>query len=72
MRLTKTDVMGSITLKKYPCEVCGTRTTLMAPNSTSWLTCNECFEKVDAMAAKEDRWPAIKDYVRLKSTLIDN
>ena len=27
-----------------------------------WWVCLECFEKADALAAKEDRWPANRDF----------
>ena len=53
--------------KRLVCDVCGKpQSFLMGNEDSQWKTCNNCFEKADALAALQDRWPEDADYQYLK------
>jgi hypothetical protein len=57
-------------MKKLACDACGRLyETLGSYGDDRWFVCLRCFEKADAMAAKEDRWPSGRDFARLKHDL---
>ena len=59
-------------MKKLACDACGKpQKTLCTYDDFRWFVCMRCFEKADAMAAKEDRWPNHQDIVRLKTTRLE-
>jgi hypothetical protein len=64
--------MGTILMarngKKLLCDICKTPHEILVSNTLrypTWHVCGWCFEKVDALAAREGRWPEAKDFLRL-------
>jgi hypothetical protein len=57
--------------KKLTCDVCekpfDTLGSYGGGDAEEWWVCFKCFEKADAIAEKEDRWPDAGDFARLKA-----
>lgn len=56
---------------KLACSICekGFATLGCYNDGGGWWLCNKCFSKADALAARDDRWPDARDYIRLRETL---
>lgn len=54
---------------KLACDVCGTLHATLGSydDENKWFVCFRCFEKADAVAEKEDRWPNGNDFAQLKA-----
>jgi recombinational DNA repair protein (RecF pathway) len=55
---------------KLICDVCGkSHESLGSYTGSEWFVCLRCFAKIDAMAAKENRWPNHQDFIQLKQAM---
>lgn len=67
-------------MTKIPCNICGKKFATLGSygdeiNPTTgqrWWLCLQCFEKADALAALENRWPDARDFRHLKTKLHGN
>jgi hypothetical protein len=55
--------------KTLTCSICGKVSKNLHGNTMlypGWWICMECFGEAEQLSAKEDRWPAKKDFEYLK------
>lgn len=57
--------------RKLICDVCGKGfDTLSIYSDERWAVCLHCFDKADARAVAQDRWPDARDFRALKEWLL--
>jgi hypothetical protein len=67
MRMVRGQVKPRKRGRKIQCSICRRWEECLMYEVPGWWVCVDCFEKADAMAAKEDRWSKPRDFLRLKN-----